>query len=271
MTGLFRSGWRAALMAAWTLVLLVAYAGVYLVASGKIAAVPRLWHRGMCRIVGIDCVVRGQPVQGQPVIFAANHISYLDIVVLGGLLTGSFIAKAEVAGWPVVGWLAGLQDTLFVERRASHAAVQGHSMSERLEAGKSLILFAEGTSSDGSGVLPFRSALFKPAQPCSGILVQPVSLRYTRLNGHRVSEKLRPLIGWYGDMEFRPHLWRFLGLGRLEAEIMLHPPLHPEDFASRKELAARCRDIVAGGIAESPRENQGGSGMAGRALRRNAA
>lgn len=251
MIGLFRAGWRVALMAAWTLALLAVYGGARLVLSGRIEAVPRLWHRGMRRIAGIDCTVRGQPVHGQPVIFAANHVSYLDIVLLGGLLPGSFIAKADVAAWPIIGWLAGLQDTLFIERRASRAAVQGNAMLQRLGEGRNLILFAEGTSSDGSSVLPFRSALFHAARRGRDVLVQPVSLSYTRLNGQRLDEELRPLVGWYGEMELWPHLWRYLGLGRLRAEIILHPALRPHDFASRKELAAYCRDVVAGGVAET--------------------
>lgn len=264
MTESFRAGWRIALMAVSTVLLVMVYGCVRLAVSHKATSVPRLWHRGMSLLAGVDAVVHGQAVRGQPVIFAANHVSYLDIVVLGGILPGSFIAKADVADWPIIGWLAGLQDTLFIERRASRVAIQSDTMSMRLKAGKSLILFAEGTSSDGSRVLPFRSALFQAANADSGILVQPISISYTHLNGQRLDRMHRPLVGWYGEMQLWPHLWRFLGFGHLQAEIILHSPLHPDAFTSRKELAAYCRDVVAGGIAESLQDEPSQIGCIGR-------
>lgn len=260
MTRALRASWRIAAMAAWTLVSVAVFGGARLFSARPAASVPRLWHRGVCRIAGIDRVVHGRPVQDRPVVFVSNHVSYLDIVVLGGLLPGSFVAKADVSAWPVIGWLAGLQDTLFIERRPARAALQQIAMRQRLTDGKSLILFPEGTSSDGSGVLPFRSALFQAAAPGEGILVQPVSLGYTRLNGRKLDTTHRPFVGWYGDMGLWPHLLRFLGLGRLQAEIEVHAPLRPEDFASRKALAERCRDIVAAGLAGTARPVGDGGG-----------
>ena len=96
-------------------------------------------------------------------LFAANHVSYLDITVLGSLLDASFIAKTEVAGWPLFGWLARLQRSVFIDRRARSTAHQRDSIAARLAAGEALILFPEGTSGDGNRLLPFKSALFSVA------------------------------------------------------------------------------------------------------------
>ena len=151
-------------------------------------AIPRFYHAGCARLVGIDIVVRGAPAAPGPVLVVSNHSSYLDITVLGALVKGSFVAKSEVAGWPMFGFLAKLQRTVFIERKArSTTARQRDDMKARLEDGDTLILFPEGTSSDGNRTLPFKTALFAVAGTRIGgrpVTVQPVSVdrKSTRLN-----------------------------------------------------------------------------------------
>ena len=130
-------------------------------------------------------------------LFAANHISYTDITVLGSVIPGSFIAKAEVANWPFFGWLAKLQRSVFVDRQVRSTATQRDAIGERLAAGDALILFPEGTSGDGNRVLPFKSALFAAAQQgedCPPVIVQPVSLAYVRLDGMPIGRALSPVL-----------------------------------------------------------------------------
>jgi 1-acyl-sn-glycerol-3-phosphate acyltransferase len=122
----------------------------------------RTWHRGCCTIAGLRLRVRGAPAAFGSTLLVANHVSYLDVVVLGSLVNVSFIAKAEVAGWPLIGRIGG---TIFVERRGSCSAGQRDRVAVRLARGDDLILFAEGTSSDGGRVLPFKSALFAATVP----------------------------------------------------------------------------------------------------------
>ncbi|MEX3930174.1 lysophospholipid acyltransferase family protein, partial [Paraburkholderia sp. BR10936] len=144
-------------------------------------------YHGVCaRLMGLDVVVRGQRADG-PVLFVSNHSSYLDITVLGSQIPGSFVAKSEVGSWPFFGLLARLQRTVFVERKA-RASVdkQRDDIGSRLDAGDSLILFPEGTSSDGNRTLPFKTALFAvAARRIDGrpLTVQPVSVAATRLDG----------------------------------------------------------------------------------------
>ena len=128
--------------------------------------IPGFWHRTMCRILGVEVQVRGTMAVGRPVLFASNHISWLDILVLGGLIKGSFVAKKEVAGWGVFGTLARLHRTVFIDReRRSASAGQRDELRARFAGGESLILFPEGTSTDGTWVKPFKSALFSVAEP----------------------------------------------------------------------------------------------------------
>ncbi len=216
---------------------------------------PRLYHRTTAKVMGLRMKTRGKAAQGkndktQPTLFVANHASYLDVVVLGSLLDASFVAKADIADWPFFGMLSKLQRTIFIDRKRGSTHRQRDDIGNRLRKGDNLILFPEGTSSNGSSVLPFRSALFSVLE--SGetpITVQPVSVSYTKINGMPIGRDYRPLVAWYGTMELLPHLWNFAGLGRVEIIVEFHPPVRLRDFSTRKELARHCGEIVAKGVA----------------------
>jgi 1-acyl-sn-glycerol-3-phosphate acyltransferase len=214
---------------------------------------PRAYHRMVCRVLGIRVIVRnGALAPARPLLVIGNHSSYLDIEVLGSLIPGSFVAKAEIAGWPFFGWLAKLQRSVFIERRSSKAREHKDEIEKRLLEGDVLILFPEGTSDDGNRMLPFRSALFSVAErriEGEPLVVQPVSLAYTRLDGMPMGRSFRSLFAWYGDMALAPHLWRMLGMGVLTAEVMFHEPVTIDRFASRKALSEHCWRVVSEGVA----------------------
>ncbi len=216
---------------------------------------PVIFHRGCLRIFDIQVRVVGQPSVDKPTLFISNHVSYLDIEVLGALIAGSFIAKSEVAGWPLFGWLAKLQETVFIDRKAKReVAQQGETLVGRLMAGDSLILFPEGTSSDGNRVLPFKTALFAVASQRIDdrpLTVQPVSLTATALDGIPLGRLLRPLYAWYGDMDLGPHLWQFAKLGGVTVAVEFHPPLTVDDAGSRKALADQCYRAVRSGVSRA--------------------
>jgi lyso-ornithine lipid O-acyltransferase len=208
---------------------------------------PHLYHRLCCRIFGIDLVVVGEIARTRPTLFVANHISYFDIEVLSATVETCFVAKREIAGWPFFGWLARLQQTVFVERRARSVAGERDDLARRLGARANVVLFAEGTSSDGNRLLPFKSALFSVAERTVGgapLSVQPVTIAYTLLDGMPLGRPARPFIAWYGDMELAPHLWFALGLGRITATVQFHPPVTLAAFGSRKALAAHCQETI---------------------------
>jgi lyso-ornithine lipid O-acyltransferase len=235
---------------AWTFALMPVQAVGLLLRRSWVARLPRFYHRRCCRILGLRVRQIGEPATARPVLFASNHVSYADITVLGSLIAGSFVAKSEMASWPLYGWLAKLQRSVFVDRQVRSTAQQRDAIAERLAAGDALILFPEGTSNDGNFVLPFKSALFSVVfnreQP---VAVQPVSLAYTQLDGLPIGRTMRPFFAWYGDMDLAPHLWRLIGLGTIEAVVEFHPPVAVADFPSRKALAEYCERQVAGGVS----------------------
>lgn len=218
-------------------------------------AFPRFYHRCCVWILGFVVERHGEMTAHPSSLFVVNHCSYLDITLLGATIPGSFVAKAEVAGWPLFGWLAKLQRTVFVEReRRTSAAAQRDEVGRRLEAGDSLILFPEGTSSDGNRILPFKSALFSVAErriDGRPLTVQPVTIAYVRLDGMPIGHALRPLFAWYGDMDMASHMWRAAGLGDCTVSIEFHPPVTIEAFGSRKALAEHCRRVVADGMTRA--------------------
>jgi lyso-ornithine lipid O-acyltransferase len=213
---------------------------------------PPAYHRLVCRILGIRVAAQGELAKNRPLLIVGNHTSYLDIEVLGSLIPGSFVAKAEIARWPFFGWLAKLQRSVFIERRSSKAREHKDEIEKRLLEGDVLILFPEGTSNDGNRILPFRSTLFSVAErrvEGEALVVQPVSLAYTRLDGMPMGRSFRPFFAWYGDMELPPHLWQMLGLGIVTAEVIFHEPVTIDRFGSRKALAEHCWRIVSEGLA----------------------
>ena len=215
---------------------------------------PQFFHRQWCRIFGVDVRVRGQVSDQRPTLYVANHVSYLDIVVLSSILDASFIAKAEIAHWPVLGLLARLQRTLFVERRRPRAANQRDAIAERLKVGNSLVLFPEGSSNDGQRVLPFKSALFSVAerhQSDKPLTIQPISLAYTQLDGIPMGRALRSHYAWFGDMTLVPHLFEMLGIGTVTVEVTFHEPVSGDGFATRKSLAEFCHVVVRRGLDQA--------------------
>lgn len=247
-----RGGLRLALYLGWTLLLIPIQALAVALKLRLRHRIPPFYHRVCARILGFDVVVRGERAATGPVLFISNHSSYLDITVLGSVIPGSFVAKSEVAGWPFFGTLAKLQQTVFVERKARTGVErQRDDLGARLDAGDNLILFPEGTSSDGNRTLPFKTALFAVAARRVGdkpLTVQPVSITPTRLDGIPMGIAFRPFYAWYGDMDLVPHLWTVFTLGRITVEVEFHPPVTIEQFSSRKALADHCQRAVAQGV-----------------------
>lgn len=214
-----------------------------------------MWYHGICcRLLGIRLEVFGRRSRARPTLFVANHTSYLDIAIYGALIPGSFVAKAEIAKWPLFGLLAKLQRSVFVDRRVRTSHLQASEIGRRLEARDNMILFPEGTSDDGNRVFPFKSALFAVAEMKprgKPLVVQPVSLTYSRLDGIPIGRHLRPFFAWYGDMDLISHARQLIGLGRLTATVSFHDPVTIEEFESRKALSTYCYETIARGHADA--------------------
>jgi 1-acyl-sn-glycerol-3-phosphate acyltransferase len=228
-------------------------------ASGLRRWIPHAYHRLVCRILGIRIILRGRPARDSGVLFVANHCSWIDIPVLSAAAAVSFVAKQEIASWPFFGLLAKLQRTIFIARdKRGETGRYRDTLRERLRADDSLVLFPEGTSSDGNRVLPFKSALFAVAETGAGAkehdprdwtpVIQPVSIAYTGLCGLPLQRSDRPFVTWYGDMELVPHLWDMVRRGPIEAVIVFHPPLAAATADSRKRMATSAQEAVARGV-----------------------
>ncbi len=213
----------------------------------------RVYWAGISRVLGVERRVVGHVAAGgRPILFACNHTSWLDVPVLGGTLEACFVAKAEVGTWPMVRTVARLGRTVFVSRRASETGRERDSMRARLLAGDDLILFPEGTSSDGTRVLPFRSPFFAIAEPVDGEptpLIQPVSVVFDRLDYLPARRSTRPVTSWYGDMDLGGHFWRLARYRHLRATVVLHDPVDPADYPSRKAIAQAVWHIISTGNA----------------------
>jgi lyso-ornithine lipid O-acyltransferase len=213
---------------------------------------PHWYHRQVCKLIGVRLTIEGQVMQDRPVLLVSNHTSWLDIPVLSAVAPVSFIAKREVSRWPFVSSLARLQRTVFVDREKRGAV--GETTNEimiRLGQGDTVVLFAEGTSSDGNRVLPFKTSLFGAAKPSSksesqpqDVVVQTLSIVYTRLHGVPFGRADRPLVGWYGDMDMQSHAWQLLKAGPLDVRIRIGDPIPLDSFADRKDLARKSEDQV---------------------------
>ncbi|MGE0628947.1 MAG: lysophospholipid acyltransferase family protein [Hyphomicrobiaceae bacterium] len=219
---------------------------------------PHWYHRQVCRLLGIRVRVEGELAHGAPVLLVANHTSWLDIPVISAAAPVSFVAKREVAGWPFVSWLAKLQRTVFVDRtRRTSIGDTANEMIARLNTGDTLVLFAEGTSSDGNRVLPFKTSLLAAAKPTHAIsngsspaVVQTLAIVYTHLHGLPLGRADRPFVGWYGDMEMGSHAWELLKAGPLDVTVRLGKPVPLDSFADRKALARHSEEEVKAGVVE---------------------
>jgi 1-acyl-sn-glycerol-3-phosphate acyltransferase len=248
MSGLFLRILRIAVYFAVTLPAMPVQVVFLAIKSPRARSFPVSYHRFICRVLGIRLVRRGTISAHRPTLFVSNHTSYLDIEIMGAAIEGSFVSKAEVSHWPVFGWLAKLQRTIFIERADRAAAArQRDDIRRRLDDGDNLILFPEGTSGDGVHLLPFKSTLFAAAED-ERVVVQPVSVVYRLLDGIPLGRFYRPFFAWYGDMTMAPHLWKMLGLGRLTVVLTFHAPVRLKDFGSRKLLSEHCARAIADGM-----------------------
>jgi 1-acyl-sn-glycerol-3-phosphate acyltransferase len=206
--------------------------------------VPRLWHRLVIKLLGIRLQVRGRMHEARPLLLASNHVSWTDIMVMSAAAPVNFIAKSEIAKWPIGGTFARLQRSVFVERERRHmSGAQASEVAERLAAGDAIVLFAEGTTGDGNLLLPFKSTLFGAASlmvdsgRAESVTIQPTAVVYTRFHGMPMGRRERARITWIGDTPLLPHLMRLLKEGAVDVEVHFGEPVEYRKSASRKAVA----------------------------------
>lgn len=243
------AGLRAVVFLALTLCLLPLFVAAGAVARRPRTMIGRFWCRCCLRLFGIDVRYRGEPVAVCATLFLANHVSYLDILLLGARLEATFVAKAEVRGWPLFGAIGRAAGTFFIRRRWRDALIQRNTLAARLRAGESFVLFAEGTSTDGLAVRPLKTSLLSVAEPWvldQPIAVQPVTLAYRRLkDGTPIHVGNCHRYAWFGDMALVPHLWAMLQDEGCVVEVVFGEPILSWAVTSRKLLGREMREALA--------------------------
>jgi 1-acyl-sn-glycerol-3-phosphate acyltransferase len=214
--------------------------------------IPHLYHRVLCALIGVRIREAGRRSAESPALILSNHVSWLDICVISALAPVVFVAKSEVARWPVFGWLARLQRTIFINRQARHqTGAATREIAGRLLGGDAVVLFAEGTSSDGIRVLPFRSSLVGAVHHALGngthhthVTVQPLSLAYVGFGGVPIGRGLRERVAWYGDADLVPHLLRVLSSGAVDVTVSWGEATAYDMSADRKAIAREAEKSV---------------------------
>lgn len=223
----------------------------------RAGVIPHYYHRLTAQQLGLKIRRFGRPHIGRPLLILANHMSWLDIVALSTVMPLSFVARADMAGWPIFGLFAKLQRSIFVERtRKSATKAANEALSARLLAGDPVVLFAEGTTSDGTRVLSFRSSmvgavegLFGQAEP----VIQPVAIAYTRYQGLPMLRTKRPDVAWYGDMDLIPHFAGILKGGPIEVTLTFCDPLPLEVISDRKQLTRDVETVIRRAVSRANR------------------
>jgi len=212
---------------------------------------PRWWHRIARRLLGLRIHVHGSIEEHRPLLIAANHSSWKDIIVLAAVADVVFIAKSEVKTWPVFGWLARWQRSVFVEReRRRETGAQVNEVAKRLADGEIVVLFAEGTTSDGNRILGFKSSLFGAAasavtaSPTGNVAIQPVAIAYTHAHGLPLGRYFRPLAAWPGDTTLTPHLLGVLKEGAMDVQVCFGQTIIYDRDSNRKQVTRQVEDQV---------------------------
>jgi 1-acyl-sn-glycerol-3-phosphate acyltransferase len=212
------------------------------------------YYKFLCALLRVRVRAVGEPVRDGRVLILANHASWLDILVIGSVIPAAFVAKREVRSWPLVGKAAALQHTIFVDRsRRQQTAAANAEIAARLADGDPVVLFAEGTSSDGNRVLAFRSALVGAANDMLShsnsngpLSMQPLSICYTGLEGLPMGRQHRPVVAWYGDLDFMPHFKQFVRRGAVDAVVTFGAPVALAADMDRKEIVRSMERTVRG-------------------------
>lgn len=214
--------------------------------------IPIFYHRIVCAVIGLRIHVVGKRIDRHPLLVTANHSSWLDIPVISAVTPAVFVAKHEIASWPLFGLLAKLQRSVFVDRARRHKTADVNAeIAQRLSEGDPVILFGEGTASDGNRILPFRSALIGAARDALAnaehtrhVFIQPLSLAYTRLQGVPMGRQFRPVTAWYGGVRLVPHLLGVMRRGGIDVTATWGDPIAYNGEIDRKAVAKELETSV---------------------------
>lgn len=239
------------LFVAWTLICLpLQLIGLFLYRP-LARQLPVIYHRVLARLIGVRITRDGSLPHARPLLIVSNHVTWLDIVVLSSIGPVSFVAKSEMAKWPIFGQLARLQRTIFVRREdRRRSGEQANTIARRLQQKDIIVLFPEGTTGDGHRLYPFKPTLFEAARyavvasEVEHALVQPVAVHYTHLHGLPLGRQRRHHFAWPGDIGLAENLLPLIATGALDVCVRLGQPIPLDASSNRKEIAAKARGSI---------------------------
>ena len=198
---------------------------------------PVIFHKLLLWLLSVSIEFEGEINKSNDCnLFISNHLSYLDVPILGSRYPLRFVAKSEVEDWPLFGFLAKLGKTIFISRNRSDTLNQKNKILKSLSSDEKIFIFPEGTTSDGNRVLDFKSSSFSALEG-QNYNIQPIVIVYSDLNGIPINRWLRPVIAWYGDMDLKPHLSKLVSLRSIKVRLIYLDKVNSKNFSSRKDLS----------------------------------
>lgn len=206
-----------------------------------------LFYRILGRVTGVRLEIEGALSKDRPLMLVANHSSYLDIFVLGSVAPLSFTPKSEIRSWPIIGFFCVLADCVFIERRPTDMQRAKAEMTARLNTGKVLTLFPEGTTGDGFNVMQFKSGFLNVVEEYD-LPLQPAVIAYTHVGNVPLSAATRDQVAWIGEASFVTHFWRLLKFPCVKVKVKFFEVERIANYEDRKELAKTCENIIRDGL-----------------------
>ena len=205
---------------------------------------PVIFNRMLLWVLSIKVEIIGEIDQSKKNnLFISNHLSYLDIPILGSRFPIRFVAKSEVESWPLFGFLAKKSRSIFIRRNKTDSFNQKTKILDVLSSHEKVFIFPEGTTSDGNRVLDFKSSSFSSVEN-QNFIIQPIVIVYSDLNGIPINRWLRPMIAWYGDMDLKPHLSKLVALISIKVKLFYLEPVNAQNFKNRKDLSKYLEDQI---------------------------
>lgn len=260
MVGRVRTAFALGMTAAVTPLLAAAQFVVVRTGIAPVGRMPRAWFRFLARALGLKVIPFGNLAPARPLLIVANHVSWMDIVALGAIGEVSFVARGDMARWPLIGPLSKLGNTVFVDRAHRRgSAEQAGEIARQMAGGSAIVLFAEGTTGDGVRLRPFKSALFGAVEILlttgSDVeaLIQPVTIAYTRHHGVPMGRRHRMRAAWIGDEDLVPHVRDLLRRDVFDIEVHFGEPFALDDATDRKKAARRAESAIRDKLVETRR------------------
>jgi 1-acyl-sn-glycerol-3-phosphate acyltransferase len=206
----------------------------------------RIWACSLLKLIGLKVNRYGLSPEELDAhyLVVSNHQSYLDIIVVASVFPALFVAKREMRSWPILGWLARLGGTIFIDREDAHSGVScAYQASRLLRHGISVQVFPESTTGDGDRVLAFNGLFFASAIRAQAEIL-PLAINFQFINGRPLDNQTRDLLYWYGEMEFVPHFWKLLQIDSAEVSVTIHQPVKASRLHKAKILAQTAQEKI---------------------------